>query len=270
MSDPGRDHIDDLAEADRKVFEHSGYQRYSDQRAFQRSINAVFTANWRELMALLQGASTDPDLAIELIQNVREPTVRDQFQDQTTQRLHNYAAATMTLVDHSRRLLRDRNDHISQEFGVRLATTLDNPEVPFIQDLRNFMLHRSLPQLMHSLSMTNVNTPEAQMDSQVQLSTDELLEFKRWSPGSKGFLDAQAPALSLLPLITKHGQLVLSLNNWLFNALAADNASALVEVNELVVARNALLTGGSIEQARELTERGPSRWLDLPRPEEGE
>ena len=120
---------------------------------------------------------------------MREPTVRDRFQDQTTQRLHNYAAATMTLVDHPRRLLRDRNDHISQEFGVRLATTLDNPEVPFIQDLRNFMLHRSLPQLMHSLSMTNVNTPEAQMDSQVQLSTDELLEIQAlvsWVQGISG------------------------------------------------------------------------------------
>jgi hypothetical protein len=220
-------------------------------------------------MALLQGASTNSELAFELIQNVREPTVRDQFQNQTTQRLHNYVAATMTLVDHSRRLLRGHKDDISKEFGVRLATALANPQIPLIQDLRNFMLHRSLPQLMHSLSMTNVNTPQARMDSQVQLSTDELLEFKRWSPGSKAFLVAQAPALSLLPLITNHGQVVLTLNNWLFNALAADNATALVEVNELVVARNAVLTGGSIEQARELTERGPSRWLDLPTPDPG-
>ena len=34
-----------LAEAERRIFEHPGYLKYNDQRAFQRSINAVFTAN---------------------------------------------------------------------------------------------------------------------------------------------------------------------------------------------------------------------------------
>ena len=45
MTESDQDHVDALAEAERRIFEHPGYLKYNDQRAFQRSINAVFTAN---------------------------------------------------------------------------------------------------------------------------------------------------------------------------------------------------------------------------------
>lgn len=45
----------------------------------------------------------------------------------------------------------------------------------------------------------------------------------------------------------------LDLNGWLLKELASANASALDEVNELVVARNAILTGGDLEAASRMS-----------------
>jgi len=44
----------------------------------------------------------------------------------------------MTLVDHSRRLLRDRSGAVVDEFSAKLATVLENPEIVFVQDLTKF------------------------------------------------------------------------------------------------------------------------------------
>ena len=100
----------------------------------------VFLPNWREILALLDRAANDGALAMELVQNVRAPTVREQFRAQTIQRLHNYVAGTATLIDHSRRLMKGRSGTIVSEFETMKTSLEQNPEVPFVKDLRNFTL----------------------------------------------------------------------------------------------------------------------------------
>ncbi|HEY3947357.1 MAG TPA: hypothetical protein VGL78_19180 [Solirubrobacteraceae bacterium] len=78
---------------------------------------------------------------------------REELLAEVTQRLHNYVAGTMTLVDHSRRLLRGRSGAVVDEFGAKLASVVENPEILFVRDLRNFMLHGSLPLIAHRLRL---------------------------------------------------------------------------------------------------------------------
>lgn len=125
-----RDLYGELKAAERRIFEHPGYKERMELQALELSITAVFVPNLRELRALLEAASTNEELAFELIQNVREPTVREQFHAQTTQRLPNYLASAQSLVDHVRRLMRDRAGPIAKEFERRKAALLQNPEVP--------------------------------------------------------------------------------------------------------------------------------------------
>jgi hypothetical protein len=248
-----------LLAAQRRVFEHPGYQEYRLCLAFQRSINAVFVQNLSELLALLERASTDSKLAFELIQNVRPPHIREKFHADTTQRLHNYVAGTMTLVDHSRRIMRRRTGQVAEEFEQRKIELLKNPEVGFIQDLRNFLLHRTLPFFAHTLSMANVNTPQQTMTSEVELSVVELTEWDRWSSSSRRYLESLGEVVTLRPLIKHHGHLIVEINNWLHDALAIANRDSLAEVNRLVVERNAVLTGSDFAQAEGLTQH----WSDL-------
>jgi hypothetical protein len=242
-----------LHEAERRIFENPGYLEYLRCAAFRQTLTAVFVANWKELLELLERAASDVGLAIELVQNVHRPDVRDEFQAETVQRLHNYVAGAMTLVDHSRRIMRGRSGPIPDEFAKRKQSLLSNPEVTFVQDLRNFTLHRSLPLLAHTLNMTNVNTPDQQITSEVQLSVAELTSWDGWSSSSRRFLKGQGETIVLRHLIRRHGGLVIAINTWLHDTLAVANARALAEVNRLVVERNAVLSGTDAEHAERLT-----------------
>jgi len=173
--DPFQARRDQREEAERRIWQHHGYQEYRLCLAFQRSLNSVFVPNWRELLGLLEQASKDPVLALELIQNVRPPVVREQFHALVTQRLHNYVAGTMTLVEHSRRIMRDRRGPLRDELTTKLAEILLNQEIPFVQDLRNFMLHRSLPFLAHTLSMNEVNTGSPSMTNGASPQPDKAV-----------------------------------------------------------------------------------------------
>jgi hypothetical protein len=73
--------------------------------------------------------------------------------------------------------------------------------IPFMQDLRNYTLHRKLPSLGHSVAMTGVNTPFAQFESEVKLGTDPLLDWGGWTAASKKFLTENPESISLRPVV---------------------------------------------------------------------
>jgi hypothetical protein len=248
---------DQLRDAQRKIGSHPGYKEHLELQALERSIADVFIPNRDELLSLLEAASTDWRLAFDLIQNVHEPTVRDQFHARLTRHLHNYLASATSLRDHVRRLMVDRAGSLADEFQRRKEEMLRNPEVPFVFDLRNFTLHRKLPFFAHTLSMINVNQPDQKMESEVQLNVVELLVWDGWSAAARAYLRdlGEGAAVTLRPVIKQHADLVLDLNVWLLRELASANEGALDEVNELIVAANAILTGGDVEEARRLAHR---------------
>jgi hypothetical protein len=232
-----------LREAERRIAEHPGYREHLKIEALNRSLNSVFIPNWKELLALLDAAATNEMLATELVQNVRKPTIRDRFDAALTQRLHNYLAGAQSLVDHVRRLMRNRSGSIAEEFTRRKQELLQNPEVPFMEDFRNFVLHRELPYISHSISMGRIGTALRMTKSEVELGVWQLLKWEKWKPLAREFLKAQGNVLILRPVIKKHGQLMIGLNGWLHNELAKANKQALIEVNKLVDARNSIQRG---------------------------
>lgn len=248
---------DELGDVRRAIAAHPGYQEYVKLQALERSIADVFIPNRDLLLSLLEGATTKWELAFELIQNVRASAVRDRFYSMLTRYLHNYLASAASLRDHVRYLMGGRGGPISEEFERRKVEVLQHPEVPFVFDLRNFALHRKLPFFAHTLSMTNVNKPDQKMESEVQLNVAELLEWDGWSPTAGRYLRelGKDEAVSVRPVMRLHAELVLGLNVWLHQELGEANASALDEVNELVVSGNAILTGGDLEEARRLAHR---------------
>lgn len=246
-----------LGEAKRHLFEHPHYRGHQETEALFQTITAVYVPNWRDLVALLETASKDETLAFELIQNVRPSTVRDRFQAVTARCLHNYLASSMTLVDHVRRTMAGRTGQLADEFKSRKEALLQNPEIPFMQDLRNFTLHRTLPFLAHRLSMTNVNTPEQTFESEVELSVAQLLEWDEWSTASRRFLENSGETVALRPVVQRHGQLVLDLNAWVHTKLV--QAIDIDQLNELIVEINAALAGVDKESAKQLTDEWTRR-----------
>ncbi len=247
-----------MTDAKRRLRQHPSAIMFRELQSLRQTISGVFQRNWLELRQLLDAAAANPQLAMELVQNVRKPDVRDEFQASVTQRLHNYVAGTMTLVDHVRRLRRDSTDAIGREFDARLSEFNSHGINHFVKDLRNFILHRSLPVLGHTVSLP-AGTSFTGMIREVQLSTEELKGWDGWTAPARSYLEAQGDSLSLRPLIREHGERVVRLNSWFHDEMAASIASGVQEMNEIIAEYNAAMTGGTLEQGREMSRR----WTDM-------
>ena len=245
----------ELDAAQRRVQEHPAFRELLELQALRVSLTGVFNQNHLELMQLLDRAAHDSELAIELMQNVREPIVADRFKAQVTQRLHNYVASAKSLVDHVRHLMRGREGPIPEEFEKRKADLLSHPEVPFLGDLRNYTLHRALPFLGTRVSMINENTPEEGLAGEIRLSVASLLEWDRWTAPARAFMVDQRDVVPLMPVVDRHGRMVFELNAWLHHELSLANAPAMDELDELIIQQNMIMTGGDREMAERRARR---------------
>ena len=68
-------------------------------RPFSHSAYSVFERNRQELLGPLLAPSSSWDLAMKLLPDV-DDKARKELVAEATERLHNYVAGTMTLVDH--------------------------------------------------------------------------------------------------------------------------------------------------------------------------
>jgi hypothetical protein len=241
-----------LEAAQQRIIDHPGYEAKQLYDGLARTVYAVFIPNRNELIALLDRAASDANLAIELFQNVRRPIVRTRFEGMVARALHNYVASAMALVEHTRRIMRDRTGPIADEFEQRKRDVISNPEVPFIHNLRNYVLHHSLPFIGHEVRLQP--QPGVVATSEIRLSVRQLTAWEGWSTPARRFIESHGDTLALRPVTERHAGLVAQLNLWLYEQLADANALALAEVNRLIDERNAILADTDIEEARRVTE----------------
>jgi hypothetical protein len=246
------EHTAALDATQQRIIDHPGYRAKELYDGLARTVYAVFIPNRHDLIALLDRAASDGSLAIELFQNVRRPIVRTRFEGMVARALHNYVASAMALVEHTRRIMRDRSGPIVDEFEQRKHDVVANPEVPFIHNLRNYVLHHSLPFIGHEVRLRP--QPGVLATGKIQLSVRQLVAWDGWSAPARRFIESHGDALALRPVTERHADLVVQLNLWLYEQLADANAPALAEVNRLVVERNAILGGTDLEEAGRVTE----------------
>lgn len=262
-----------VREASRRLQSHPGYRLNSALDELVRMLDGVFVPNWNELMALLEAASREERLAMELVQNVHAPIIRKRFESELARKLFNHLASTMGLVDHVRRIAGEIPHDLRTEFEARTKALIVQPEIGFMQDLRNYTLHRSLPFLGHTLTIGNVNTRSQTFESEIELSAHDLLQWSGWKSGSRSYLQAVTGGSLRLRAVTKrHGELVDSHNRWLAGQLAARVNLHIAEVNELIVqfemARFGLPRDDVSAMVSERTARNaippPERWIGSP------
>lgn len=244
---------EELRLANEAVVGHPGFIGYIENSMFLATIKDVVEPNWREVLAHMDRPGADPMLALELIQNMRPPVIREQYKAALNRHLHNYIASAFTLRDHSYTIRHDGTSAVAVKHKERVKEMLQDLRMPFVQDLRNYMLYDYLPIVAHLVEVTNVNQPNMAMTAQHLLSVPTLLKSTKWSDPSKEFLASCDDTIDLRPLIHDHGAKLLKCNTELFNDLEAANQSNLRELNGLVTRANMALTGLSHQQAEELT-----------------
>ncbi|MEV0811442.1 hypothetical protein [Micromonospora sp. NPDC050200] len=206
----------------------------------------VFEANLADLVNLLEWASKEEN-AIEVIQNVRPTPIKDEFFFHLIRHNHNYVAAVGSLIDHTRKFMRDYEDsEFAREYETRKDQLIREGCANFLKDLRNYMLHKGIPPFTFNLRVEN--TPLGQISrSRVLLNTAQLLGWPKWSSGSKGFLGQADSGIDLRETVDAYAELVRDLYRWLFEQYEVLHGSDVRSYNQLVTEIN-LTRGGPVAE----------------------
>jgi hypothetical protein len=227
-------------ETERKA--HPMLKVHLDWEGLRRMVS-VHVRNGGELLQVLSAIGTDFELAMELVQNVRPPDVRDAVQAELDQRLHNYVASTSSLVDQTRRVVeRYEGTWFAKEYTKRKETITGTPVVGFVRDLRNYALHRALPFLGHSLSFAGAEVEN--FESQVQLSTAALSAWDGWKAPAKAYLAQCGDAVDLHEAIAAHMAIYEEMWRWILDQHRGLHRTDVCGYNELIMESNWYLSAG--------------------------
>lgn len=176
----------------------SGYLNRAHQRSF--SLN-VFQMNAVELMEAAQRVK-DPDQGMALMMEKNREAGR-QAHRELNRHVHNFVSSALTLVEHTRVFMRKHyagTDLIETYEKQVTVTFAQSPVVQFVQGLRNYMLHRDLP----NSSMFMKFTPKPGMtdgsgttETGVHYDTASLLDWDGWKPVARTYLEQVGAHLDL-------------------------------------------------------------------------
>jgi len=160
--------------------------------------------------------------------------------------LHNYLASAKTLVEHTRTVIRDwyKGSEFLKEYKEEVTRRFNNnPLSAFIEDLRNYALHYSLP--ITGLRVGVVNDPTTHEQSErVTFFVDKttLFQWSNWSKG-KMFLHLADDEIVIEKLADDYYQQVIEFHAWMHNRLEQIHASDLKWLNDMQQRVNLLLRG---------------------------
>ncbi|MBR0748233.1 hypothetical protein JQ582_30305 [Bradyrhizobium japonicum] len=190
------------------------YINRAHYRSFSRDI---FRGNTNQLLNLL-ASLTDP-LEYSALLAAKDLEKSHEVMREVSRLFHNFLAAAMTLVDHTRVFVDEYylGTQVKREFSDRVNRTFaNNPLTRFVQDLRNYMVHRGLPPVQRHLTVQPVEggkLGETTAETGFQLSTADLLEWTGWKSDAKKYLAEAGMSIELLPLISRYRILIETFHN---------------------------------------------------------
>jgi hypothetical protein len=174
---------------------------------------------------------TDSNLALKISAFNNRETF-EAFLTEVIRLLHNYLASAMTLVDHTRKLFKD--EYAGTEFEKEYTKKIDelfvqSPVSRFIQDLRNYSMHRMLPMAGASVAFSE----ETGMTHSIYLSKDKLINWDGWKQNSRVYLDKQEDSIKLLQLVHEYTKNVMGFQTWFQEKQNEIHSEAMKELEEL-------------------------------------
>lgn len=202
----------------------------------------IWAPNCQELRLLLRVAETNEDVIVHLMQNVREPTVRDKFIREFDSALQAFVGSAVALVDITRRAVKaDINTDFGREFTRRNNVVRALPGVAVIRGLRNYLLHYASAPIVTRASFT----PDGPLTGSVVLESAALLKYDGWDSAAKKYLKANDEGVRLSAILPEFQAAMSDLYRWLLEAYGDLHEGEFDEYNELVRRYNLALTGGA-------------------------
>ncbi len=200
-----------------------GYKIQDELRAFRTGYD-IFIGNHGDLKRALKRAR-DPQVWPHLWDE-RHRYRLVKFNREIARLLHNYVAAAKSLVEHTRNHMKARyaGTDFRNEYQARINADFKyDPLSQFLEDLRNYMLHKSL--FAASLSLISDQGGLA-TQSYVALVPDKLREWKKWSKEGRLYLDGLDDQKNLEEVIDSYKNKVMKLWMWFGPRLGQEHLDA--------------------------------------------
>jgi hypothetical protein len=156
-----------------------------------RSSYYVFESNYRWLVRALDYFGRI-EVFMDLWREDNRPKL-ESFIDKVTRLLHNFLASAKSLVDHTRvfKNKMTKGHRFKKVYQEKVDRDLKHsPLVCFVQDLRNYVLHKQLPIASAQLSLKGGGGTITEYGSTIKLDVNELREWDEWKPESRMYLDS--------------------------------------------------------------------------------
>lgn len=182
---------------------------YKNLQALQASYR-IFDGNFHELIKYLEHLKEPKEaLAIYSYNNREKINI---LIDETSRLFHNFLTSAKSLVDHTRviiqRLYSDE-DEFSQEYELKKNADLANNTVQkFVQKLRNYIQHYTLP-----IPALNISFGD-NIDFSIKIDVKELKKWKKWGD-SESYLKTLGDSFSLVDLVNEYYVIIKKFYVWL-------------------------------------------------------
>jgi hypothetical protein len=231
-----------LEELRDQIRAHPGTIAFREWKSLGRSL-AIFEGNLAELQRHLRAPTEVPGLGIELVKNVGDTTVREAYSAELDRTLHNLVASAFSLVDHARRLVQGYPPSaFLEEYERRKAAVTDETVAPFLQKLRNYLLHRSQAPIRYRHSIDNVAGVETNI---VGLVSATLLEWDGWGTAASAYIRDCGDGVAIDDAVDRYAGLVRALYDWVFEQFDELHGEDVKASDELRREYNDVLRGQS-------------------------
>jgi hypothetical protein len=143
--------------------------------------------------------------------NARE--LSDAYVNELVRLLHNYLASVTSSIDAQRVVMRhrwpattkgERPEFETTDYARKLAATFATGEAEFMQKLRNYCTHYSIPVPGLGTSMSwEQGGPTIRVNT-LQLDRDRLLRWDSWGAVAKAHLYQQPEQFDFAPIIERY------------------------------------------------------------------
>ena len=209
----------------------------------------VFNRNYGELKKLIE-IKNDPKKMLELW-DLRNRNQLEIVINEVLRLFHNFLASAKSLVDQTRVVIRAwyKDTDFLKEYNHQIASRFTNNQTArFIEDLRNYNLHYSLPITNATFTIHNdKETGKSAIDFSFVLVKSGLLEWSGWDKG-KAFLSSSNDKIDIGNLASEYYKQILDFHSWLVERLQEIHQEDLLWLEKM---RQRTINAMSEEERRE-------------------
>lgn len=198
----------------------------------------LFKRNYEELVVLLEKFNNPMTFQEVALNTDKGRAMAMDAMIEFTRRLHNFLASVKMLIDVTRNWIKEKFE--KTQFMVINQSEIDrrfknNVQAQFLEDLRNFTLHRKLPLSIPQLRMDPIGEHQLRSSLGLVLIKSDLLEWKNWSEyGSMQLQMEDGDEVDIRPIVDQYFENVTDYTKWLSWQLRKEWGNEVDQINSVI------------------------------------